>query len=114
MLPNPNLNLNSATQTYDPQTVHEAIIQRLSSVIDPETGVDVIRMRLIEELQVNEQGHVTYRFRPSSPLCPLAVPIAQMIKQAVAEVVGVVSQELEVVGYVQAEALTAMMRQVAP
>ncbi len=100
----------TSTYAHDPQQVRQAIVERLSTVIDPETGVDVIRMRLVEELQVDDQGHVTYRFRPSSPLCPLAVPISQQIKRAVGEVAGVVSQELEVVGYVQAEALTAMLR----
>ena len=37
-----------------------AITQRLSQVIDPETGVDVVRMRLIEELEVDDAGHVSY------------------------------------------------------
>ena len=36
----------------DPQTLYQAIFERLSRVIDPETGVDVVRMRLIEDLAV--------------------------------------------------------------
>lgn len=95
----------------DNEALHQAIIEKLSTVIDPETGVDVIRMRLVEDLSVDEQGHVTYRFRPSSALCPLAVPLSLAIKKAVAAVEGVTSQELEVVNYVQAEELTEMLRQ---
>jgi metal-sulfur cluster biosynthetic enzyme len=54
--------------------LEQAIVERLRVVIDPETGVDVMRMRLIEDLSVDGQtGRVSYRFRPSSPLCPLAV-----------------------------------------
>jgi metal-sulfur cluster biosynthetic enzyme len=34
----------------DPEQLRAAILQRLASVIDPETGVDVVRMRLIEGL----------------------------------------------------------------
>jgi metal-sulfur cluster biosynthetic enzyme len=96
----------------DPNKLHEAILDKLSTVIDPETGVDVVRMRLIEELEVDENGHVTYKFRPSSPLCPIAVPLSLAIKQAVSEVYGVTGQDLEVVGYIQAEEITELLRQI--
>jgi metal-sulfur cluster biosynthetic enzyme len=89
----------------------EAIVERLRQVIDPETGVDVVRMRLIEELQVDgETGSVRYKFRPSSPLCPLAVHLALGIRDAVAEVPGVTEQEIEVVGYVGADGLNALLK----
>ena len=89
-----------------------AIIEGLRQVIDPETGVDVIRMRLIEDLQVDsETGRVRYRFRPSSPLCPLAVTLVLNIRDAVAQVPGVREQEIEVVGYVGAEDLNAMLKE---
>lgn len=88
-----------------------AILKRLSRVIDPETGVDVVHMRLIEDLAVDENGHVSYKFRPSSPLCPIAIPLSLAIKLAVSEVEGVTSQDLEIVGYIQAEELTESLRQ---
>src|SRR4030042_2618923 len=93
------------------ETLYQAIIERLSKVIDPETGVDVVRMRLIEDLMVDENGRVSYKFRPSSPLCPIAVPLSLMIREAVAEVEGVTEQDLEIVGYIQAEALTDTIKQ---
>ena len=88
------------------------IVEELGQVIDPETGVDVMRMRLIEDLQVDsETGRVRYRFRPSSPLCPLAVALVLDIREAVARVPGVAEQEIEVVGYVGAEELNAMLKE---
>lgn len=95
----------------DPNALREAILQRLSSVIDPETGVDVVRMRLIEDLEVDEEGVVRYKFRPSSPLCPIAVPLALSIREAVAEVEGVTRQEIEVVGYIKADELNNLLRE---
>lgn len=86
--------------------LEQAIIQRLQTVIDPETGVDVWRMRLVENLRVREDGEVEYRFRPSSPLCPVAVMLAQAIKSAVAQVPGVRHQTVQVRDYVQADLLT--------
>ncbi len=88
------------------QELHQEIIQRLREVIDPETGADVVRMRLIEGLKVTDDGLVQYTFRPSSPLCPIAVFLVQQIKQAVADVPEVERQEITVAGYVAAEELT--------
>ena len=90
--------------------LEQAIVERLRTVIDPETGVDVVRMRLIEELHVDPQtGRVSYRFRPSSPLCPLAVHLALGLRDAVAQVPGVTSQKIEVVGYVGAGDLNELL-----
>ncbi len=91
-------------------TLRERILMRLVDVIDPETGVDVLRMRLVEDLEVDEAtGTVFYRFRPSSPLCPLAHSLAMDLKRAVASVEGVVAQQIEVAGYVRAAELTEMI-----
>ncbi len=71
-----------------------------------------MRMRLIEELRVDgETGRVSYRIRPSSPLCPLAVHLALGIRDAVAQVPGVTEQEIEVVGYVGADGLNALLNE---
>jgi len=94
----------------DKDSLREAILARLSTVIDPETEVDVVRMRLIEDLAVDDYGVVSYRFRPSSPFCPLAVPPALSIRQAVAEIDGVTGQSIEVVGYVRADEVNAILR----
>jgi len=92
------------------EQLRAAILQKLATVIDPETGVDVVRMRLIEDLTVDDEGRVSYKFRPSSFLCPLAVPLSLAIQRAVAEVEGVTEQKMEIVGYIQADELTALIR----
>jgi len=97
--------------SVDPKAMEQAVINRLQKVIDPETGVDVVRMRLIEDLTVDETGKVRYRFHPSSPLCPIAVPLALQIREAVAQVEGVAGQKIEVAGYVGAEALNALLKE---
>jgi metal-sulfur cluster biosynthetic enzyme len=94
----------------DPQQLRASILQRLATVIDPETGVDVVRMRLIEDLEVDEDGRVSVKFHPSSFLCPLAVSLAQAIQQAIAEVDGVTDQHIKVVGYIQGYKLTELLR----
>lgn len=97
----------------DPVQLRKAIVARLTEVIDPETGVDVVRMRLIEALTVDEQGVVNYTFRPSSPLCPLAVPLALEIRKAVWEVPGVKRQVMRVEGYSESAELNALLSELA-
>ena len=89
--------------------LEHVILDKMKSVIDPETGADVVRMRLVENLAVGENGKVSYTFHPSSPLCPIAVYLVQQIKNAVAGVPGVTSQKIEVTGYVAAEELTKLI-----
>jgi metal-sulfur cluster biosynthetic enzyme len=62
-------------------------------------------------LEIGEGDIVRYKFHPSSPLCPMAVPLALSIREAVAEVEGVTGQEVEVVGYIRAAELNAMLQE---
>lgn len=87
------------------------ILHRLRSVIDPETGVDVLRMRLVENLHADGSGEVSYTFRPSSFICPIAVTLAVSIKNAVAEVPGVRSQSIEINGYAMADELQGLINE---
>jgi metal-sulfur cluster biosynthetic enzyme len=89
--------------------LQDAILTQLKTVIDPETGADVVRMRLVENLVVDAEGGVSYTFHPSSPLCPIAVYLVQQIKGAVGTVPGVKAQKIKVTGYVAAEELTKLI-----
>ncbi len=95
----------------DSEYLRSRILEKMSTVIDPETGVDVVRMRLIEDLSVTDAGEVKFTFRPSSAFCPIAVPLADAIQRAVAEVPGVQSQEVKVIGFALSEELTALLKQ---
>ncbi len=93
----------------DINELENRVLESLKNVIDPETGVDVISMRLIDDLQVDDSGCVSYVFRPSSPLCPIAVPLAQMIIQAIEPLEGVTRQHIEVRDYIEASNLTRLL-----
>ena len=96
----------------DQLALEKAVIEKLTKVLDPETGVDVVRMKLVMDLRIDKNGKATYIFRPSSPLCPIAVPLAMMIIQAIKEVEGITGQSITVVDYVEAEKLNEMLRSV--
>lgn len=93
----------------DPGALRERVLRQLAGVIDPETGLDVVRMRLFEALVVSEYGHVAYTFRPSSPFCPLGFALAQMIHTAVGTTPGVTGQTITVTGHMRAQELTQLL-----
>jgi metal-sulfur cluster biosynthetic enzyme len=95
----------------DPELLRLAILERLSTVIDPETGVDVVRMKLIENLVVDAIGQVSYTIRPSSPLCPVAVFLAVQVKMVVASVPDVTAQKITVTNYIESDKLTELINQ---
>ena len=95
----------------DPKELRLAILEKLSHVIDPETGADVVRMKLIENLVVDASCEASYTIRPSSPLCPIAVYLAVQIKMAVASVPEVSAQKIVVTNYVQSKELTELINQ---
>lgn len=94
----------------DSSELEKAVLDKLRSVMDPETGVDVIRMRLVQDIQVDPSGKITYIFRPSSPLCPIAVHLAMAIIQAIGEVPGVAGQSITVVDYIEADTLNMILK----
>ena len=94
----------------DSGQLETAIIQALKAVIDPETGADVIRMRIVVDLSIDDaEGVVTYLFRPSSPLCPIALPLVISIIEAIKAVPGVKDQRVTVVDYVGADELNTIL-----
>ena len=81
-------------------------------MIDPETGADVLRMRLVQNISIDTAGVITYTFRPSSPLCPIAVTLALNIVEAIRDVPGVTGQKITVVDYIQADMLNNILKSV--
>ena len=88
--------------------IQGAIERRLSKVIDPETGLDVMRMGLIRDLNVT-RGEVSLVFRPSSPLSTFAIPLGAKIHAAVFSVEGVQRVLIRVENFFQAEELEELL-----
>jgi metal-sulfur cluster biosynthetic enzyme len=62
------------------------IKKKLRAVIDPETGINVVDMGLIEEVTANgDRAKIV--FRPTSSFCPIAFYLAQQVKSVAESVV---------------------------
>jgi metal-sulfur cluster biosynthetic enzyme len=85
-------------------------MQDLSHVIDPETGLSVVRMGLVYELDVDEgAGDVRVIFRPTSYFCPLAFKLALDIRDTIKKVPGVNSLRVEVADFARAKELNQLL-----
>ena len=85
------------------------VLERLGKVMDPETGIDVVNMKLITDLDVDEKGEVSLTFVPSSPFCPLGVQLAFAIKEAAKDVEGVTKVTVKVDNHLQADMINDML-----
>jgi len=52
----------------------------LKTVVDPEIGTNVIDGKMIFDLKVENQN-ISFKFRPTSPLCPIAMKLTVDIKK---------------------------------
>lgn len=71
------------------------VLSALRNVIDPEIGIDVVSMKMIKDIKIDD-GNVKVIFVPTTPFCPLINNIVLMIKEEVEKLKGVKNCEIEV------------------
>ena len=94
--------------------IREEIQEGLRAIIDPGTGLDVVRMGLMKNTVVEKGGtghKATLIFRPSSPVCPMAFKLAWDIKQCAQAAHDIETVEIKVEGYNRAAELEAILRE---
>ena len=73
------------------------IIRVLRQVYDPEIPVNVYDLGLIYEIKVNEEHEVYIQMTLTAPNCPMAEYVVSQVKEAVADVPGVVEVKIDLV-----------------
>ena len=91
--------------------MEDQVRRALSEVIDPETGLNIMRMDLIHDLRVTEDGEVSLVFRPSSPVCPMAYSLANSIKKKIESLKDVRSIRIAVQNFNNADHLERLVNQ---
>jgi metal-sulfur cluster biosynthetic enzyme len=94
-------------------SLEEEVRQALGLVIDPETGLSIMRMDLIHDLVVTPDGEVSLVFRPSSPICPMAYSLANAIRKSVEGVGRVKSVRISVQNFERADHLESLLKTVS-
>jgi metal-sulfur cluster biosynthetic enzyme len=99
-------------QDGEPAKIREEIQEGLRGIIDPGTGLDLVRMGLVKNTRLEREGSgykAILTFRPSSPVCPMAFKLAWDIKQCAQAVQDVETAEIKVEGYNRAAELEAIL-----
>ena len=91
--------------------LQEQVVDALRAVIDPETSLDIWRMKVVRKLDVADDGVVRLTFRPSSVVCPLGFSLGAQIKEAVQAVEGVQRVILKVEGFVYGPQLERLLEE---
>ncbi|MGC8812531.1 MAG: metal-sulfur cluster assembly factor [Candidatus Aenigmatarchaeota archaeon] len=76
--------------------MEEKILKALKNTIDPETGIDVVSMGMIKEIEVKGKN-VKIKFKPTTPFCPMIGYLTEQIRKEVKKVKGIEKVEVEVV-----------------
>ncbi|MHB8566765.1 MAG: metal-sulfur cluster assembly factor [Nitrososphaerales archaeon] len=82
------------------------VVKELSQVVDPEVGVPITEMDLVDDIGINEEtGVVSVGFHLTAPFCPpmFALEIAQEIKKRVSSLEGVREVKVAMTGHFMAE-----------
>ncbi|MBM5804721.1 MAG: iron-sulfur cluster assembly protein [Candidatus Verstraetearchaeota archaeon] len=84
------------------EKIEGKVMEALKHVMDPETGMSMVDMQLINKVEETD-GLVNVEFIPSSPMCPIAFFLADEIKRAVLKVEGVKKARVTCKGHMMEE-----------
>jgi FeS assembly SUF system protein len=71
------------------ETVHDRVVQMLTTIFDPEIPINIYEMGLIYDLDVTTDGDVVIRMTLTSPTCPVAESLPPEVEAKVGSVEGV-------------------------
>ncbi|MFC1836225.1 metal-sulfur cluster assembly factor [Thermodesulfobacteriota bacterium] len=86
-------------------TSERSVKEALSEVLDPETGLSIMRMDIVHDISITGAGDVSLAFRPTSPTCPMAYALTGSIKKKLESLEGVSSVTIRVENHMEADRL---------
>ena len=75
----------------------EKIIKEVKKIYDPEIPVNIYELGLIYNIQVNDDRKVNVEMTLTSPNCPVAESLPNMVKENILNIDGVEDVELKLV-----------------
>ncbi len=100
-----------STETVDIKEVQN----QLAKVVDPEIGMPIVEMNLIDKLEVQD-GNVIIEYHATTPYCPpiFALKISQDLKTYTQQVKGVRTVKVTVTGHYLADAVNKQVNREPP
>ncbi|WP_431281548.1 SUF system Fe-S cluster assembly protein [Humitalea sp. 24SJ18S-53] len=80
-----------------PRVPEVAVIDMIKTVFDPEIPVDIYELGLVYAVEIGDDGKVKVEMTLTTPSCPSAQELPQMVEESVRMVPGVTDVTVEVV-----------------
>lgn len=74
----------------------EIVMQKLSEVVDPEIGLNIVEMGLVYSVEINDDS-VNIKMTLTAPGCPLQNTLVSIAKDAVQNIPGVKNVNIQIV-----------------
>ena len=84
-----NTEMKSALPPEETERLTQEIVAALKTVFDPEIPADIYELGLIYKVEINDERAVDVTMTLTTPNCPAAGELPQMVENAVASVPGV-------------------------
>ncbi len=78
----------------------DQVLEKLSTVIDPDLNKDIVSMGMIKDLELND-GNLKFTLELTTPACPFNVEIEDDVRKAVGELEGIKNFDMNVTAKVQ-------------
>lgn len=89
--------MSETAATVDFERMHNAVVDVIRTIFDPEIPVNIYDLGLIYAIEVHEDAVVDVKMTLTSPACPEAQSIPPMVEAEVRTVEGVKGAKVEVV-----------------
>jgi metal-sulfur cluster biosynthetic enzyme len=101
--------------SQDLQLTRRQIFEDLTKIVDPEIGVSIMELELVDKVDIND-GKVNVDLHLTSPFCPavFGFKIAQDVKDNIHKVEGIQEVKVNVSNHFMAEAINKQVNESQP
>jgi metal-sulfur cluster biosynthetic enzyme len=101
--------------SQDMQQTRRLIFDELSKIVDPEIGVSIMELELIDKVDIEEKG-VNVDLHLTSPFCPavFGFKIAQDVRDNIYKIEGIEDVKINVSNHFMAEAINKQVNESKP
>ena len=101
--------------SQDIQQTRRLIFDELSKIVDPEIGVSIMELELIDKVDIEEKD-VNVDFHLTSPFCPavFGFKIAQDVRDNIYRIDGIENVKINVSNHFMAEAINKQVNESKP
>jgi metal-sulfur cluster biosynthetic enzyme len=104
--------MNRINMSQEIQQLRRMIFDELSKIVDPEIGVSIVELELIDKVDIKD-GNVDIDLHLTSPFCPaiFGFKIAQDVRDNVYKIHGLDKVKIKVSNHFMADAITKQVNE---